>query len=128
MADLQHDYGDWAARKAGKSGKPGQGAQPQGGEQQPGENDTGENQVEGEAPPPAHECVSHAAQEVTEAIEMLEKAKGQVEDADAVQKLIDDLTVAQQEATELAKELEEAAGEAEEDDEDEGDTPEPEAV
>ena len=50
MADLQHDYGDWAARKAGKSGKPGQGAQPQG-EQQPGENDTGENQVEGEEEP-----------------------------------------------------------------------------
>ena len=126
MADLEHNYGDWAARKAGKSGQPGQGAQPQG-EQNPGDSST-ENQVEGEPPPPAHECVANAAQEVTEAIEMLEKAKGQVEDADAIQKLIDDLTVAQQEATELAKELEEAAGEAEDDDEDEGDTPEPEAV
>ena len=122
MADLQHDYQKWAARKAGKN-VPGAGAVP--GEAQP-EADTGE-QPQGEPPPPAHECVSHAAQEITEAIEMLEKAKGQVEDADPIQKAIDELTVQQQDLTEQAKELEEAAGEDEEDEED-GATPEPEAV
>ena len=125
MADMQN-YGDWAARKAGKSGQPVQGAQPQG-EQQPGESST-ENQVEGEPPPPAHECVAHAAQEITEAIEMLEKAKGQVEDPDEIQTAIDALTEQEQALTETAKELEEVAAESE-DDEDEGDeTPEPEAV
>ena len=127
MADLEHNYGDWAARKAGKSGQPGQGAQPQG-EQQPGESST-ENQVEGEPPPPAHECLANAAQEVTEAIEMLEKAKGQVEEPDDIQAAIDALTEQQQELTEKAKELEEEAGEVEEDDEGGDDeTPEPEAV
>ena len=120
MADLQHDYQKWAARKAGKN-VPGAGAVP--GEAQP-EADTGEHEP---PPPPAHECVSHAAQEITEAIEMLEQAKGQVEDAEPIQKAIDELTVQEQDLTEQAKELEEAAGE-EEDDEDEGDTPEPEAV
>lgn len=116
MADVQHDYANWAARKAGTTG-----AMP--GEEQT-EADTGE-QPDGEPPPPAHECVAHAAQELTEAIEMLEKAKGQVEDADAIQGFIDDLTVQQQDLTEQAKELEEAAGEDEDDDDD---TPEPEAV
>jgi hypothetical protein len=125
MADMQN-YGDWAARKAGKSGQPGQGAQPQG-EQPDGESST-ENQVEGEPPPPAHECVANAAKEVTEAIEMLEKAKGQVEEPDEIQTAIDALTEQEQALTETAKELEEAAAESE-DDEDEGDeTPEPEAV
>ena len=125
MADMQN-YGDWAARKAGKSGQPGQGAQPQG-EQPEGESST-ENQVEGEPPPPAHECVANAAKEVTEAIEMLEKAKGQVEEPDEIQTAIDALTEQEQALTETAKELEEAADEAEDDDEEGDETPEPEAV
>ena len=122
MADLQHDYTKWAARKAGKDIP---GASGDGGGPQP-EGQDGE-QPESEPVPPAHECVSHAAQELGEAIDMLEKAKGQVEDTDVIQKAIDDLTVQQQDLTEQAKELEEAAAE-EADDEDEGNTPEPEAV
>ena len=125
MADLQN-YGDWAARKAGKSGLPGQGAQPQ--DEQPAGESSSEHQTEGEAPPPAHECCANAAQEVTEAIEMLEKAKGQVEDPDDIQVVIDALTEQQQTLTEKAKELEEEAGEAEEETEDDDETPEPETV
>jgi len=87
MADIEHNYGDWAARKAGKSG---QGAFPQ--EKQPEGESSTENQIESEPPPPAHECLANAAQEVTEAIEMLEKAKGQVEEPDDLQTAIDALT------------------------------------
>ena len=131
MADMQQ-YGDWAARKAGKTGFGGgqpQGAQPQG-EQPAGESSSAHQTDGGEPPPPAHECLASAAQEVTEAIELLEKAKGQVEEPDDIQTAIDALTEQQQELTEKAKELEEAAGEAEEEDEGEdGDeTPESEAV
>ena len=124
MVDVQHDYAKWAARKAGKDA-PGAGGD--GGGPQPGEQD-GE-QPEGEPVPPAHECVSHAAQELGEAIDNLEKAKGQVEEPDAIQKAIDELTVQQQDLTEQAKKLEEAAAEDEdEEDEDEEPTPAPEAV
>ena len=120
MADLQHDYSTWAARKAGKGTQP-EGAQPQG-EQPAGESST-ENQTDGEPPPPAHECVSQAVEEVTEAIDMLEKAKGQVDEPDDIQTIIDDLTAQQQALTEKAKELQETA------DENDGEsTPGPESV
>jgi hypothetical protein len=125
MADMQQ-YGDWAARKAGKSGQPGQGAQPQG--EQPAGESSSEHQTEGEPPPPAHECCANAAQEITEAIEMLEKAKGQVEDPDDIQAVIDALTEQQQALTETAKELEEEAGETKDEELDDEVTPEPEAV
>ena len=124
MADIQHDYSTWAARKAGKGTQP-EGAQPQG--DMPAGESSSEHQTEGEPPPPPAECVSQAAQEVTEAIDMLEKAKGQVEEPDDIQAAIDALTEQQQKLTEKAKELEESAAE-EEDDDDGDETPEPEAV
>jgi hypothetical protein len=120
MADIQHDYSNWAARKAGKEAPGEEGGQPGEGQE--------DGQGEQEPPPPAHECVSHAAQELTEAIEMLEKAKGQVEEPDALQKVIDELTVQQQDLSEQAKELEEAAAEDEDDEDEEDATPGPEAV
>ena len=125
MADLQHDYSTWAARKAGKGTQP-EGAQPQG--DMPAGESSSEHQTEGEPPPPPQECVSQAAQEVTEAIDMLEKAKGQVEEPDDIQAAIDALTEQQQALTEKAKELEEAAVEGEDDEDDGEETPEPEAV
>ena len=116
MAELQHQYKDWADRKAGR------GDDQDGGE--PGAEGADGQQPEGEPPPPAHECLANAAQEITEAIEMLEKAKGQVEEPDDIQTAIDALTEQQQALTEQAKELEEEAGDAEDDDT----TPEPEPV
>lgn len=121
MADLQHDYANWAARKAGKD-------EEAYGEQPGGQED---GQGEQEPPPPPQECVRHAAEELGEAIDQLEKAKGQVDDSDAIQKVIDELTVQQQTLTEQAEELEQAASEEEDDeddDEEERNTPEPEAV
>jgi hypothetical protein len=125
MADLQHDYSTWAARKAGKGTQP-EGAQPQG--DMPAGESSSEQQTEGEPPPPPQECVSQAAQEVTEAIDMLEKAKGQVEEPDDIQAAIDALTEQQQALTEKAKELEESAAEEEDDEDDGEETPEPAAV
>jgi hypothetical protein len=118
MAELQHEYQDWAARKAGQGATP-DGAMPAG-------DSSSEHQTDaGEPPPPAPECVSHAAEEVTEAIDMLEKAKGQVEEPDDIQAVIDALTEQQQALTEKAKELEEAAAENADEDEDDDETPEP---
>ena len=116
MAEIQKEYQDWAARKAGD------------GESDEGGNAGGEGAAaEGEEPPPpAHECLSHAAQEITEAIEMLEKAKGQVEDPDEIQADIDALTEQQLKLTEKATELEEASKEDEGESEDEQEDPETE--
>jgi len=123
MAELQHEYQDWASRKAGKSI---QGAQPQA--EQDETESSSEHQTDAEPAPPAHECLSHAAQEITEAIEMLEKAKGQVEDPDEVQAAIDALTEQEQTLTAKAKELADATGDEDEDEsEDDELTPGPEA-
>lgn len=109
MADLEHDYAAWAKRKAdpaddGDMGMP---------------VEQGGDEGDAEAPAPAPELIRHAAMEITEAVEFLNQAKGQVEDQAAIDDKIASLTATVEELNEEADELE--GGEEDESDEDEGD-------
>lgn len=122
MAEIQQQYQDWASRKAG------QGAAPEG--EMPAGESTEEIATDEELPPPA-ECIRHAAMELGEACDYLEKAKGQVEDPDAIDEMIEDLKKKAEELNAKADEID--GGEAEEkgeeeDGQEEETTPEPEAV
>jgi hypothetical protein len=111
MADMK-DFSAWAARKAGVDGVP----EPADGGQDGGGDGGGDQ----EQVPPAHECLTSAITEFKEGLEFLEKAKGQVDDPDALQATIDELTETVTELTETADELKpEEGGDDDDEDEDE---------
>lgn len=99
MADVQHDFADWAKRKADPSAaQDDQATMSDDGDMEGGEG--GEEEVA-----PAPELVHHAILEIGEAITALNQAKEQLEEKDQLDTCIASLTSVSEELTAAAEEM-----------------------